>query len=360
MLKMPLMPTPHKETSMLPQDAKLMAQFVAMAPFVFQTAVCLRDFGILQQLLTAPDGLTISEIQNDCTLDRSSLSILLDAGESAGLVAEKAEIYRLTQVGELIETDPITRVNMNFSQDVCYQGLFNLKESLQTKKPVGLKVFGPWATLYEGLSSLPEKVKKSWLDFDHFFSDDCFPRAHSIVEKVNPQKILDVGGNTGKFASLCVKNSSSVNVTIADHPGQINMAQTRLAQIPGSDRIKFCPTDLLDRSQSLPTGHDVIWMSQLLSCFAEDEIVMLLQKARKALAPGGSLFIMETFTDNQKFSVSRFCLDMTSLYFTAMANGNSRMYRSRQFYPLVKAAEFRIVDEYPHVRLNHTVIRCQI
>lgn len=360
MLKMPLMPNPHKESLMLSQDAKLMAQFVAMAPFVFQTALCLRDFGILRQLLATHEGLTFNEILRNCTLERPSLSILLDAGESAGLLAEKAEIYRLTQVGELIEKDPITRVNMNFSQDVCYQGLFNLKESLQTNKPVGLKVFGPWATLYEGLSSLPEKVKKSWLDFDHFFSDDCFPRAHSIVEKVNPQKILDVGGNTGKFAALCVKLSPSVKVTIADHPGQIGMAKARLTEVPGSDRIDFYPVDLLDRSQSLPSGHDVIWMSQLLSCFAEDEIVMLLKKAKEALAPGGSLFIMETFTDNQKFSVSRFCLDMTSLYFTAMANGNSRMYRSRRFYPLIQAAEFRIVEEFPHVRLNHTVLRCQI
>jgi ubiquinone/menaquinone biosynthesis C-methylase UbiE len=343
---------------LLPQDAKFMAQFIAMAPFVFQTALCLRDLGVLNLLCENPQGMTSEDMLAKMNLSRYSLNVLLDAGESCGILLENGKVWTITQTGMFLEKDAITRVNMNFSQDVCYQGLFNLKEALETNTPAGLKVFGNWATVYEGLSSLPEKVQQSWFEFDHFFSSDSFPRALPIVFKDKPKKILDVGGNTGKFAVACTKFDSDVNVTIADHPGQIEMAKANASNNNVADRVHYHVTNLLKRDQELPQGHDTIWMSQLLSCFSDDEVVMLLKKARHAMGNNGCLYIMETFTDNQKFNTARFCLDMTSLYFTAMANGNSRMYRSEEFYKLIEKAELKIVEEHPFIRLNHTILKC--
>jgi len=57
----------------------------------------------------------------------------------------------------------MARVNMEFNHDVNYQGLFYLEEALLNGQPEGLKVFGGWSTIYEGLSQLPEQVQKSWL-----------------------------------------------------------------------------------------------------------------------------------------------------------------------------------------------------
>ena len=58
----------------------------------------------------------------------------------------------------------------------------------------------------------------------------------------------------------------------------------------------------------LPGGHDVIWMSQFLDCFSEDEIVMILRKAAAVMTAGTRLFIMETYWDRQRFD----CLLYTS------------------------------------------------
>jgi ubiquinone/menaquinone biosynthesis C-methylase UbiE len=339
--------------------AKLASQQISMAPFVFQASLCLRDFGILKTLLEHPDGLNFTELLNKIKLSHYSLGVLLDAGESCHLLSETNKKYFITAIGKLIETDPITRINMNFSQDVCYQGLFNLKEALETNKPAGLKVFGNWNTLYEGLSVLPQKVKQSWFEFDHFFSQDCFPRALPIIFKEKPKKILDVGGNTGKFTMACTQYNPDIQMAIADHPGQIAMAKENINKAGVADRVQYFPMDLLIKENALPGGFDIIWMSQFLSCFSADQIVMLLQKARKALPADGHLYIMETFTDNQKFSIARFCLDMTSLYFTAMANGNSRMYRLEHFKEYLKAAELEIVESHPHVRLNHSILKCK-
>ena len=59
------------------------------------------------------------------------------------------------KVGWFLLNDPATKVNIDFNHDVNYIGWFNLEESLINGKPEGLKHFGPWPTVYEGLSSLP-------------------------------------------------------------------------------------------------------------------------------------------------------------------------------------------------------------
>jgi len=43
----------------------------------------------------------------------------------------------------------------------CYKGLFALDKSIENGKPEGLKVFGEWDTIYEGLSfPYPAQVQR--------------------------------------------------------------------------------------------------------------------------------------------------------------------------------------------------------
>ena len=105
-----------------PEDSRLWAQFIAMAPFVFQAAKCLRDFKVLSTLSECP-GLNFSEISSRLDLSPYALSVLLDAGESSGIVELREEKIFLTPAGEHLASDRLTEVNLNFTADVCYQGL---------------------------------------------------------------------------------------------------------------------------------------------------------------------------------------------------------------------------------------------
>ena len=49
-----------------------------------------------------------------------------------------------------------------------------------------------------------------------------------------------------------------------------------------------------------------------------------------------SVYVLEPLWDKQKFMASSYSLQATSLYFTCMANGNSKMYR---YAELVQAIE---------------------
>lgn len=349
-----------KALTFQPVSAKFMAQFISMGPFVFQAARCLKKYGILGIIYKANnEGANFEEIKKGSDLSAYSLGVLLDAGISIKLISFENQKYYLTQVGYFIHFDEITRVNMNFSHDVCYQGLFNLDEALQTNTPAGLKSFGDWKTIYEGLTSLPSTVLESWFDFDHFYSSGAFPRALPIVLSTKPQKIMDVGGNTGKFAITCAQAEPKVHITIVDHPQQIELSKINVQNENLLDRIDFYSGDLLNEDTTLPMGYDIIWMSQFLDCFSEEQIIYLLNKVKKSLNPGGSIMIMETFTDNQKFESAKFCLDMSSLYFTAMANGNSRMYPLAQFKGFIQKAGLRIETIHDGVKLFHTILICK-
>ena len=117
------------------------------------------------------------------------------------------------------------------------------------------------------------------------------------------------------------------------------------------------PFDLLDHARAFPTGFDVVWMSQFLDCFGETDIVRLLERGSAALAPGGRLCIMETFWDRQPNEVAELCLQGTSLYFSCMANGTSRMYHSQDVLDLIARAGLHIVSDEP-IGLSHTLFTC--
>ena len=54
------------------------------------------------------------------------------------------------------------------------------------------------------------------------------------------------------------------------------------------------------------------------------------------------LIIVETFTDRQKFDNAKFILEATSLYFTVLANGNSKMYKATEFKEIASQAGLKI------------------
>ena len=177
--------------------------------------------------------------------------------------------------------------------------------------------------------------------------------------KNKPKKLLDIGGNTGKWAIASAKHDADVHVTIMDLPGQTDMAKKNIDSLGLSNRVDFYQTNILDESLPFPKGFDAIWMSQFLDCFSDSEIISILTRCNKALNENGSVYILEPFWDNQRFEAAAFSLQMTSLYFTAIANGNSQMYNSSIFIKLVEKSGFIVDEIIPGVGVSHTLLKCK-
>lgn len=342
------------------EEARFEAQKIVFGPLLFQAARLLRDLGILRALRQKRTGLTLEELAGQVDASRYGLLVLLEAGLAAGMVRVEEGRYFVTATGACLLSDELTRVNMDVVQHCCFQAAFHLEESIREQKPVGLhKVFGDWDTIYPALSQLPAAARDSWFKWDHYYSDAAFPDALPLVFERRPRRLLDVGGNTGKWAIQCAKHDKDVAVTILDHPGQIAAARRNIEQHGFQGRISGHPIDLLDHSQPFPGGFDALWMSQFLVCFSEQDVVKLLERAAAAMTAESRLHILDTFWDRQQHAASTYSLQASSLYFTFLANGVSRMYKAADIIVMLKSAGLEVERESGILGVCSTLLTCR-
>lgn len=346
-------------------EAKFEAQRIAFAPLAFQAARALRDLGILEAVSRAGEkGATAAAVAGELGLSAYGVETLLEAGLSLELVKLRGETpplaFVLAKAGHFILFDRMTRVNMDFVHDVCYQGAFSLAEAVRQGRPEGLKVFGDWKTIYAGLASLPEQARRSWFAFDHYYSDGAFPEALPHVFRQRPARLFDIGGNTARWALACFRHSPEVQVTIFDLPGQLELARQAIREAGAEARVFTQDLDVLDPAQALPSGADAVWMSQFLDCFSLAEVQGIMGKLRAACGQDCSVWVLEPFWDRQRFAAAAYALHMTSLYFTSLANGNSKMYRSDALIGAVEQAGFALRETVDGLGANsYSLLRFQ-
>lgn len=339
-------------------DARFEAQKIAFAPVVFQCVRFAWKRGLLQAIAGAGDtGLSVEQLAATGRWTPYVLKVVLETCLSSGVVYLEEGRYVLDKTGFVVLTDPITQVNIDFNHDVCYQALFELEHTLDAEKPLGLKVFGDWPTLYQGLSQLPEPARTSWLAFDHYYSDTSFPEIMPDVFATAPQRLMDIGANTGKFSLAALAANERVALHLVDLPGQLAVAGENLRQAGLGERASLHPTDLLDHSAALPGEMDLVWMSQFLSCFSEDAIASIFARVAQALAARGQVLVLDTFWDRQRYDIAAYCLINTSPYFNVMASGNSKVYESADYIRLAEAAGLRLVTARDGIGYCHSLLR---
>ncbi|SHM95474.1 class I SAM-dependent methyltransferase [Flavobacterium chilense] len=341
-------------------EAQRQATFICYAPMIFQSVKTMLNLGIMDVLKKAgEEGIVIEEIVEKTGVWKYGVRVLLQSALGAGVVYQKDDRYILTKTGFfLISKQLASQIHINFVNDVCYNGMFFLEDSIKDKKPKGLKVLGNWDTIYDGLSELSPEVKKSWLDLDHYFSDISYDKAFNILSEEKFNTILDLGGNTGKFCRYVIKKMPEVEFTIADLPGQIKMAKKEM-EVSGlnTSKVKYQAINILNEGSEIEGKFDIIWMSQFLDCFNEDDISIILKKCKKALKEDGSIFVQDAFWDRQRFETGAFSLQQFSLYFTAMANGRSQMYDFATFKEAVENSGLEIIAISDHLGRSNSLLK---
>ena len=352
----------YDKDSLTAMQAISAAQQLAFAPLAFQATLVMRERGLLSALAKATPGAgcSLEEVAASTELPIYAVRVLLEAGLGLQIVWRRDGRFHLGKLGRFILDDEMTRVNFDFTRDVCYQAAAHLDTSLMEQRPAGLKELGSWNTLYEGLSQLSEPARQSWHAFDHFYSDQAFPAICEHMRGAPPRRMLDVGCNTGKWAAISLGCFPEMQVGLVDLPPQLALARKRLTDAGLADRAAEHPIDMLDPATPLPTGYDLVWMSQFLDCFSEDQIVAILHKAAAAVDADGRIWILELFWDRQRFEAAAFSLQQTSLYFACVANGNSQMYDSEVFLRLVARAGLEVMQLTDQVGGYHTLLECRV
>ncbi|SEL71323.1 O-methyltransferase [Roseateles sp. YR242] len=339
-------------------DARFDAQKIAFGPVVFHCVRYAWKRGMLEALAEAGErGITLEALEATGRWTRYALKLVLESCLSAGVVLIEAGRWQLDKTGFCLISDDITRINFDFVHDVCYQGLFELERSLDAGKPLGLAHLGDWTSIYPVLSQLPEPARSSWFAFDHHYSDTSFPDILPDVFATVPRRLMDIGANTGKFSLAALAHDARVELHLVDLPLQLAAAEVNLTEAGHRDRASFHPRDLLDPAVPLPSGMDLVWMSQFLSCFGEEQIASIFRRVKDCLGPNGHVLVMDTFWDRQRYDIAAYCLINTSPYFTAMASGNSKVYESTDYIRLAEAAGLRLQTVRDGIGYCHSLMR---
>ena len=330
------------------------AQKLVFAPLTFQAVATMLDIGLLK--LLDNNSLTSEEIICALKSDEYTVKTLLQIAKAANIVNCDSDKYMLSKKGEAFLYDDMTVANFNFVKDVCYLGASEMTNSFKNKSPEGLKKFiKDSQTIYPLVPNLKEPLKSSWYNFDNLYSDNCFDKVCEIISS-KYKNIFDIGGNTGKFEKICLKNKE-VNITMLDLPENIS-ARVDDSELKG---CKFYPVDVLKPNTVYPKMENCgILMSQFLDCFSKEQIIKILIDLRNNIDDNSCIFILEPFTDKQQFEAGEYSLVHISLYFTCMANGVSKMYEQEEMENLINKSGMKVIKIYDDIGpFGYTMLECK-
>lgn len=339
------------------------AQSIAFAPFVFQAVAAAKDCGLLQALGESDSPLPVSALAQKVALSEYAVTVLCDILESSEVIErDENHAYRLSRVGECLIYDQMTEVNFDFSNLVNYAPLKHTLKALQSGKPAGLKEYDEtWTTIYPHLKDLPQKSRRAWFAFDHFHSDSAYQAALNILKDRQVRYFVDIGGNTGRFTKKALATWQDSRACIVDLPEQIGLMRQNTNLKSLQNRIDTVPINWLDPDAQplIKEKVDLIWMSQFLDCFSRAEAVSILKRVKNlARQNGATVAILEPLVNHQRNRAATLSIACSSLYFSCLANGNSKFFSSEELKGIIDESGLTIKSISEPIGVGHSLYLC--
>lgn len=109
---------------------------------------------------------------------------------------------------------------------------------------------------------------------------------------------LDLGGGSGCYAIPACERHDGIAVTIMDQINVIAVARDYIGKHGLTGRIDTVPGNFFETP--FPTGYDLASFITPLQGYMPDRIIEVLTKTRKALAPGGTMLIVDYMLHDDK------------------------------------------------------------
>jgi SAM-dependent methyltransferase len=167
------------------------------------------------------------------------------------------------------------------------------------------------------------------------------PLARAIPARA-PQRLLDLGGSHGLHAAALCRRHPGLQATVIDLPPAAHYGREVIAQEGMAGRVCHTEGDIFDAD--LGTEWDLITAHSLLHNFSVQQGLTLLRRVHAALAPEGTLAILEIERPPLGRRGAR-AGALTSLLFHTFGEG--RCYRPAELRELLTSAGFT------HVKIRH-------
>jgi 2-polyprenyl-3-methyl-5-hydroxy-6-metoxy-1,4-benzoquinol methylase len=239
------------------------------------------ELGLFEALADSPA--TLEALAARCGLTPRATRISADAMVALGVLEHDGDAYRNTPVAAAFlsgRTPADLRPLLKFWDKVSYP--INFASALSTGPSQDLsKVSGEiQAVAQAGIAAATAGPLRALI---------------ATVKLSDRRRLLDVGGGNGSWSIGLAHANPHLHATVVDLPTVIPIAEEKIAKAGLSTRIGARAVNAL--RDSLPSGHDVCLVANLIHYFRPEDNRTLLRNVRAAVDPGSRLLVADFWTD---------------------------------------------------------------
>ena len=160
-----------------------------------------------------------------------------------------------------------------------------------------------------------------------------------------PRSVLDIGGGHGWYSAELCRRHPQLAATVLDLPGSAAIGREIIAQAGLADRVRFREGDAT--TADLGGGYDAVLCFNLVHHVSHEQAASLLARARDALAPGGSVAVMDVFAE----PAGRSSAAANFLGLFMYLSSGAQVYTPAQLHDWLRAAGFAAARKIPVRRL---------
>jgi 3-hydroxy-5-methyl-1-naphthoate 3-O-methyltransferase len=258
-------------------------------PLIIEAAV--RN-GIFDLLAGSPKNL--AQLAAKSGASKRGLSAILNALVGLQLLAKTGDRYRLTPESAAFLVSGRPGSHSSFFRHVSsflIPNWLELSKITRTGKPA---------------MALNQKKggAKTFADFVESIFPLSYPAASTlgahlkIAQAKSDVKVLDLAAGSGVWGIALAAQSPKVKLTAVDWPEVLKVTKKVARRHGVAGRLKTVPGDLL--SSDFGRGHQVATLGHILHSEGRERSRRLLRKTFAALAPGGTIAVMEFLPNNER------------------------------------------------------------
>ena len=258
-------------------------------------------------------GRTAVEVARVCNTDPYATRRLLDALVSAGYLAQRGPVYRLTWISRkwLLRDSPTSLRDVILYESLEWDWLSRLDTFLRTGQPLDVHATmrrAEWAHYQRAMRAIAGLVAAEV--------------ARRLSVPPHARAMLDIGGAHGYYAVALCRRHAGLRATVLDRPEAIEHAAPLLAREGVGERVVHQTGDA--RVDDLGrAAYDLVLMAQLVHHFDDTTNRGLVRRAARALRPGGLLAILEPIRDPTRSERGQL-VGLLDLYFAFTSRAGTR------------------------------------
>jgi len=266
-----------------------------------------------EQILSATGAFMRSRI----ILTAFELGVFSALGETGGTTAQVAEAVGADQraVNRLLNAlgalGLVTkREGMFFNAPLAARCLIQGRPEYLAGLGHQLTLWDAWGTLTEAVRQgrfQPQAMTNTGRDdvrgfialMDHH-ARDLSPEVVGFLDLSWVERVLDLGGGSGAYAVAFLRAKEGIKVTVFDRPEVIPLTQEYLNREGLAGRVETMAGDFL--KDEIGTGFDLALLSAIIHANSPEENRALLDRAAKALKPGGQVVVRDFIMDEERLA----------------------------------------------------------